>query len=260
MTKKNRTLSILSIAGSDNSCGAGIQADIKTAHSLKSYCLTVVTCITSQNSKEVSKVFSLPIKIVLSQVKTILKDFYIDAVKIGLITDHKIALPLSKILSRINVPIIVDPIYKSSIGKKFIKKEHFIHTHKVLSKIAKIYTPNFQEGLILAQLNNGNISKNELVEKIFRDYKTPIVLTGGDDNDKYSRDILINNFGLKEYKSRKISSHNTHGTGCSFSTALSIYLAKGLDINDSIFKAKKYVEKGIKKSPFLNLEYGPIGH
>ena len=132
--------------------------------------------------------------------------------------------------------------------------------HKVLSKIARVYTPNFQEGLILAKLNNDKISKNELIEKIFKDYKTSIVLTGGDDKGHYSRDMLINNLGLKEYKSRKISSKNTHGTGCSFSTALSIYLAKGLDMNDSIFKAKKYVEQGIKKSPFLNLNYGPIGH
>ena len=189
----------------------------------------------------------MPIKIVLSQVKTILNDFYIDAVKIGLITDYKIAAPLSKILSRINVPIIVDPIYKSSVGKKFIKKD-FIYMHKVLSKIARVYTPNFQEGLILAKLNNDKISKNELIEKIFKDYKTSIVLTGGDDKGHYSRDMLINNLGLKEYKKAERFHQKILMEQDVLSTALSIYLAKGLDMNDSIFKAKKYVEQGIKKN------------
>ena len=258
MITKNKTLVILSIAGSDNSSGAGIQADIKTAKSLNAYCTTTLTCITSQNSQKVSKVFSIPTHVVLSQIKTIKEEYNIDGIKIGLLTDCKLVSPLKKILEFINVPIVIDPIYESTSGKKFMNKKDFIDTYFSLSKIASFLTPNLNEAKLLSNSQNKNFSKKEILSVLFKKLKTPIILTGGEDDKNYSNDTLISKEGIKEFKLKKINSNKTHGSGCSFSTALTIFLANGETIENSIRLAKSFIKKTIIRSPNLGIDYGPI--
>ncbi len=258
MMIKKKTLVILSIAGSDNSSGAGIQADIKTSRSLNAYCTTSLTCITSQNSQKVSKVFSIPTYVVLSQIETIKEEYNIDGVKIGLLTDSKLVTPLKKILAFMKVPIVIDPIYKSTSGKKFMNKKDFIDTYFSLSKIASFLTPNLNEAKLLSNSQNKNFSKKEILSVLFNKLKTPIILTGGEDNKNYSNDILISKEGIKEFKSKKIKSNKTHGSGCSFSTAVTIFLANGETIENSIRLAKSFIKKTILSSPNLGIDYGPV--
>ena len=258
MITKKKTLVILSIAGSDNSSGAGIQEDIKTAKSLNAYCTTTLTCITSQNSKKVSKVFSIPTHIVLSQIETIKEEYNIDGIKIGLLTNYKLVNPLKKILEFMNVPIVIDPIYKSTSGKKFMNKKNFVDTYFSLSKIASYLTPNLNEAKLLSNSQKKNFSKKQILSVLFNKLKIPIILTGGDDNEHYSNDTLISKKGIKEFKLEKIKSNNTHGSGCSFSTALTIFLANGETVENSIKLAKSFIRKTILSSPNVGIDYGPI--
>ena len=142
--KTYKIYKMLSIAGSDNTCGAGIQADIKTCHALKAYCLTCVTTITSQNSKDVFKIFELPSSYIKSQINSILKDYEIDCIKIGLISSVSQAKTICQILRKFNskVPIVVDPIFKSSTNRKFNNFKNYESIYKTISKINPIFTPN----------------------------------------------------------------------------------------------------------------------
>ena len=256
---KKKPLVILSIAGSDNSSGAGIQADIKTAKYLNAYCLTTLTCITSQNSQKVSKVFPIPVSVVLSQIEMVKEEYNINGVKIGLLTDYKLVNPLKKILSILNVPIVIDPIYQSTNGKKFMNKKEFVNMYFSLSKIANFLTPNLNEAkLLLSNSYNKNFSKKEILSVLYNKFRIPIILTGGEDNENYSNDLLISKKGIKEFKLKKVKSNKTHGSGCSFSTALTIYLANGETIEESIRLAKQYIKKTILNSPSLGIGYGPI--
>jgi hydroxymethylpyrimidine/phosphomethylpyrimidine kinase len=258
-----KIITILSVAGSDNSSGAGVQADIKTSMSLNAYCLTALTNITSQNSKYVYKVFSLPSSLVISQINLLLDDYEIDGIKIGLITDITLAKSLVKILTRFNrkIPIVIDPIYSSSTNKKFTNKKQFVQIYESFFYLKAILTPNLIEAKILAKIKNDeNISIEYLLKKNSKIYNKQVIITGGDIKSDFSVDYLIIKNKICQFKSQKILSKNTHGSGCSFSTAMTIFLAKGETIFEAIRKSKQFIKKSIKKSPKFGLEYGPIGH
>ena len=149
--KTNKIFKMLSIAGSDNTCGAGIQADIKTCQALNAYCLTCVTTITSQNSNDVFKIYELPCIYIKSQINSILKDYKIDCIKIGLISSVSQAKTICQILNKFNskVPIVVDPIFKSSTNKKFNNLKNYESIYKTISKISSIFTPNLKSAVCI---------------------------------------------------------------------------------------------------------------
>ena len=165
--KKDKTiLRMLSIAGSDNTCGAGIQADIKTCHALKTYCLSCITSITSQNSKKFYKIFELPNNLIKSQIKTIVEDHSIDCIKIGLIKSISQAKIICKTLKQLNykIPIVVDPIYKSSTNKKFSDLDSYIEIYRLISRVNPVFTPNLNEAKSLLKISyNKKIYINDLV-------------------------------------------------------------------------------------------------
>ena len=139
-----------------------------------------------------------------------------------------------------------------------MNKKDFIDTYFSLSKIASFLTPNLNEAKLLSNSQNKNFSKKEILSVLFKKLKTPIILTGGEDDKNYSNDTLISKEGIKEFKLKKINSNKTHGSGCSFSTALTIFLANGETIENSIRLAKSFIKKTIIRSPNLGIDYGPI--
>ena len=140
LDETDKIYKMLSIAGSDNTCGAGIQADIKTCQALNAYCLTCVTTITSQNSNDVFKIYELPSIYIKSQINSILKDYKVDCIKIGLISSISQAKAISQILSKFNskVPIVVDPIFKSSTNRNFNNLKNYASIYRTISKISSI--------------------------------------------------------------------------------------------------------------------------
>ena len=261
--KTNKVYKMLSIAGSDNSCGAGIQADIKTCQALNSYCLTCITTITSQNSKNVFKVYELPNIYVKSQIESILKDYKVDCVKIGLISSVSQAETISKILNKFDskLPIVVDPIFKSSTNKKFNNFENYASIYKTFSNISPIFTPNLNEAKILLKIKYNSKLNTEVIMKEFTEkFRSKVVITDGGNRSGYCEDFLIDKGIVEKFVSNKIPSKNTHGSGCTFSSAVAVNLAKGFSLKKSVEKAKAFTRKCILNAPKFNLKYGPVGH
>ena len=262
---KNRKIDLmLSIAGSDNTSGAGVQADIKTCQTLKSYCLNTLTAITSQNSKRVYKIVELPNEIVKSQIITVLDEYKVDSIKIGLVKSIRQAELIYNILKKkkLLVPIVVDPIYKSSTNTIFNNKKDYTKIYKILSKLNPVFTPNLFELRTLLDLSKENkFNILELIKIFYKTYKSPIVVTDGGEKRDFCEDFFIDEKKcIQKYSSKKIISKSTHGTGCSFSTALAVYLGRGFSLKKSIGLSKRSIKNFISKAPDFNLQYGPMGH
>tara|TARA_B100000029_G_C17553070_1_gene950789 strand:- start:963 stop:1742 length:780 start_codon:yes stop_codon:yes gene_type:complete len=256
-----RPITILSIAGSDNSSGAGIQADLKAAKDLNAYCLNALTVITSQNSKKIFETFHLPLKIVISQIKSLINEYNINGVKIGLIANKLLANEIVNIFKFFDksIPIVIDPIYKSSTNKVFISQKDYLYIYKKLSELSPYFTPNIVEAKIMSMMKNSETATiEEITNSILKNYKGTFVITGGDYDKEYSTDHLILENKRFIFKSRKIKKGNTHGSGCCFSTALAVFLARGVKIDSAVRKSKEYVRRKIKNSPNFGLVYGPI--
>lgn len=258
--RKNKFVSILSIAGSDNSAGAGIQSDIKTAQSLGCYCFTAITCVTSQNSDKVYKIQNVSNDIILSQIKSIFNNYKIDAIKIGLLPNLGVIDSLKKLLSQKKLPLVVDPIFKSTTGQKFMEHKNYVSIYNELSSLASVYTPNYYEAQLLLNEEVNTLKNKLLLKKIHELYKIPIVLTGVSNEKINQIDYLIEGGKISELKVKRLDSKSTHGTGCCFSTALAINLARGYGFVTSVKNSQKQVLASIMNSHNFGVKYGPIGH
>ena len=257
MVKKHTT--ILTIAGSDNTSGAGIQADIKTSYILGAYCLSAVTTVTSQNSKKFARLHNIPNHILKAQLKASFEEYKIDGVKVGLVNNISTAKVIYNFLKNFEkTPIVIDPIFKSTNGKKFCDLIQYQKIHKIFSKLKPIYTPNFHEAEALI----GNSVKKINIEKIYqllkKKYSCQFVITGGDSVSEYCLDYVEIDGKIQVVKSKKKSSKSTHGSGCVFSSSLTIYLAKGYTLIESLKKSKKFINQQIDLSPKLDVKYGPL--
>lgn len=252
MKNNKKIVEVLSIAGSDSSGGAGIQADLKTITSLGGYCVTAITCVTAQNKKEILNIESIDCEILRNQIISLKKDFKIDSIKIGLLTSDicsKVVLDTLKDFNK--TPIVVDPVYISSSGFKFINQDSFIKSQSYLTEIATLLTPNICEAEILSGISpiNNKHQMFEGIKKIFEKFKVPTLLTGGDlDNGMEVIDILFDGKNFFKFSCDRIKIKSSHGTGCIFSSAISYYLGFGLSIKKSIEKAKVYISKVLKRS------------
>jgi len=264
MNSEKKTILMLSIAGSDNTCGAGVQADIKTCQSVNAYCLNCVTAITSQNSKKVYKIVDSSVDLITSQISSILSDYKIDCVKIGLVcsliqakTIYKLLKPFKK-----EIPIVIDPIYKSTTNVIFNNLKTYLLIYKTLSKLNPVFTPNLDEVKKLINISfNKKISIEEILRKFTVDYNSLVVVTNCNEKNITSDDYFVSENGnIGKHTSDLIKSKNTHGTGCTFSTLLAINLARGCSLSESIKLSKKLMIKFILNSPKFNLDYGPLGH
>lgn len=252
---------ILSIAGSDCSCGAGIQADIKTIQSLGGYCLTVLTNVTAQNSKKVLKISNISDNIISSQINCLLEDYNIDAIKIGLVTRIKTARILKKYFQKKKIPIVIDPIFKSTTGFKFSSSVDYLEIQTKLMTFSNLIIPSISEAEILlkskikTETDMINASKN-----ISQKFKINVLIKGNELERKKIVDICYFNNKIYKFKNNRFLHSNKHGTGCTYSTAVTYFLAKGRNIEEAILSAKEYVKKSIKNAPDFGLEYGPLKH
>ena len=262
---KHKNLKImLSIAGSDNSGGAGIQCDIKTCGLHNMYCLTCLTAVTSQNSKKIKKIFEVPKELIESQISSLIDEYKIDCIKIGLIASIEQSRSILKFLNKFekNLPIVVDPIYKSTTNKIFNSEKDYRIIYDLISKIKPTFTPNLNEAKILLKINNDcKISTLDIIEQFYEKFKCPVVITDSGSNEKFCEDFYLDKDKvIKKLVSKKIPSRNTHGTGCAFSSSLVINMSRGMTFSKSILLAKRFTKKCILNAPDFNLSYGPLGH
>ena len=236
-------MNILSIGGSDPSSGAGIQSDIKTFSNHDAYGFTIVTTITSQNTKNVTSIEPVSTKSLKAQLDSILSDFHIDAIKIGMVYDSQIIKIIHSKLRNINVPIVVDPIIKSTTGTILLKKIALNHYKKMIIPMADIITPNKYEAKVLSGISNVNKS----AKKIQSMGAKCVIITGAtSSNGKISDFILEENMNYV-ISGKKIPIKN-HGSGCNYSASIAVSLANGNTIRDAVKIAKDYVYQSIKHS------------
>ena len=253
---------ILIIAGSDSSGGAGIQADIKTVTALGSYAMTAITAITSQNTTGVKSIVSIPPKEIMSQIIFTSKDIKPDAIKIGMLHSSKVIDSVIKCLNKIKVKkIVLDPVMIAKGGTKLIDNSAINLIKVKLIKRVALITPNIPEAEILTGIKIYDkydmiVAANKLIDFGAQN----VLLKGGHLKSKKVEDVFLSKSDLKVFVSSRYNTRNTHGTGCSLSSAITTFISCGKPIKKACELGIKYVNSAILTNPNYGKGHGPINH
>jgi len=253
---------ILIIAGSDSSGGAGIQADIKTVTSLGGYAMTAVTAITVQNTTGVTSVIPIPAKEIANQITFTAKDIQPDAIKIGMLHFPDVIHQVLSALNQIKIAkIVLDPVMVAKGGARLINDPAIqVLKNKLMSK-ALLVTPNIPEAEILTGKKITNTDGMILAAYTLMHWGAKnVLLKGGHLKGNYVQDILVTPKKIFMYKNKKLKTKNTHGTGCTLSSAITTFLGCGKPIDKSCELAIRYVNNAIRSNPHYGKGHGPVNH
>ena len=236
-------MNILSIGGSDTSSGAGIQSDIKLFSNNGFYPLTVITAITSQNTKKITSIEPVSRQSLELQLESVLSDFHIDAVKIGMVFNSQNIKTIYSKLKNSKFPIVVDPIIKSTTGRLLLEKNALPDYRKMIIPLADVITPNRYESKVLTGFTDARKS----AKKIQTMGAKNVIITGFSESNNKISDFILEPNNQYKISGKKIPIIN-HGSGCDYSASIVQSLAKGLTVSKSVRIAKKFVYKSIKNS------------
>ena len=258
---------VLTIAGSDSCCGAGVQADLKTINALGAYGTCAVTAITVQNTLGVSSVLAVPASIVGQQIDAVLSDIGTDTVKTGMLVSKEVVEIVCDMVKKYNLKeLVVDPVIKSHKGERLLSLEGVNKFRSDLIPLSCLVTPNIPEAEILAGHKIENISDIKDAARAIHEQgaenvliKGGHIMSQGDRNDDPSDgkviDVFYDGKSFHDFRDERLNTGNVHGTGCIYSAAIATELAKGNDMISSITAAKKFVIKIIKGSAVLGKGY-----
>lgn len=244
--------SALSIAGSDSSGGAGIQADIKTMSALGIYSCTVITAITAQNTSNVDYILPLGAQIIKKQIKSVLSDIPINAIKIGMVYNNEIITAVSHILNHSKIPIVLDPIISAGTGAQLLQKEFVKDFKSKLVPICDVITPNIHEAETLSEIKiKTEKDIRNAASKIQELGAKNVIVKGGhfrNDNETIVDMVLDEHGKFTVFKNPRMKIVETHGSGCNFSAAVTSFLALKYPVINACFLANKYVHRSILKT------------
>lgn len=258
---RNTMKTALSIAGSDCSGGAGIQADIKTMTMNGVYAMSAVTALTAQNTLGVTAIQESTPEFLRQQLDAVFEDIYPDAVKIGMVSSSELISVIADRLKYHNAKnIVVDPVMVATSGSELIKTEAVASLQKELLPIATLVTPNIPEAEVLSGMSVKNKEDMYTAAKMIADtYGCSVLLKGGHSiND--ANDLLYSNDEFRWFEGKRINNPNTHGTGCTLSSAIASNLAKGFTLDESVKKAKDYISCALAQMLDLGKGSGPMNH
>lgn len=255
---------VLSIAGSDSSGGAGIQADMKTISALGGFATTVITAITAQNPAGVQGIEPVSPTMVYSQIQAVMTSMPVACVKIGMVYSSEIIEQIARSLQNHKPNFVVcDPVMISTSGSPLLNLDAIQALENTLFPLCHLITPNLHEaehlyGSKLRTSDETKLAAKTLSEK----YHTAVLIKGGHQTGNTLQDILYSNGEYHIYPSAKVETTNLHGTGCTLSSAIATYVAHGLALPEAINAAKQYIEQAIiaSKDIKLSTEYGPLNH
>ena len=252
----------LSIGGSDSGGGAGIQADLKTFMSIKVHGCTAITCITAQNSIEVTGVEAVESNILINQIDALFSDFEIQSLKTGMLLNERIIIDTGTKIKEYSIPKIIDPVMVSRTGAKLIEDSAINAYKKFLFPEAEILTPNIYEANLLSDVKIKNEEDIEIsAQEILKLGPKAVLIKGGGLNSIKGRDYYIDKEGNSDWLiNRYVNTSNTHGSGCTLSAAICSYTALGFTLIESIKKAKSFIERSLEKSYKIGSGPGPLGH
>lgn len=252
---------VLTIAGSDCSGGAGIQADIKTISAHKMYGMSVITALTAQNTTDIFGVMEVSPKFVAKQIDAVFLDIPPNAVKIGMVSNADIIDVIADKLLEYNAKnIVLDPVMISTNGRKLISDEAIDILVKKLMPLTNIITPNIPEAECLSKIPiHSKADMIKAAEKISEDFKGSILIKGGHLEDCCD-DLLFSEGNSVWFEQEKINNPNTHGTGCTLSSAIACGLANNYTIKKSVANAKEYITGALRANLNLGKGNGPLNH
>ena len=251
----------LSIAGSDPSGGAGIQADIKTMTANGVYAMTAITALTAQNTTGVTGIMEVTPEFLSEQLDRIFTDIFPDAVKIGMVSSCGLIEAISQKLKEYGAKhIVLDPVMVATSGSKLISDEAVESLKKCLIPLADVITPNIPEAEVLSGMKIGSQEDMEkAAQMIFEQNGCAVLLKGGHSlND--ANDLLVSSSGSTWFKGKRIDNPNTHGTGCTLSSAIASNLAKGFDLTEAVERSKDYISGALGAMLDLGEGSGPMAH
>ena len=253
---------VLVIAGSDSSGGAGIQADIKTITALGSYAMTAITAVTSQNTIGINSIIPIPINVISKQIEFTSKDIKPDAIKIGMLHSESVIKTVLKSLKKINVKkIILDPVMVAKGGQRLVDKKSIEILKKNLLKKVTLITPNIPEAEVLSGMTIKTIEDMiYAAKKIYILGVKNVLIKGGHLETKKIHDVFLSNDKIKIFNSKKIITKNTHGTGCTLSSAITTFYSCGKTLKKSCELGINYVNHAIMLGPNYGKGHGPINH
>lgn len=258
------TKQVLTIAGSDSGGGAGIQADIKTFQELGVYSTSVITAVTAQNTQGVTDIYPMATNAVEKQLDAIGTDFQIVALKTGMLFQADIIEATAQGIQKYNWKnVVVDPVMIAKGGASLLQKEAVTALIKHLLPLATIVTPNIPEAEVLSGLEiHDSISRLRAAERIIATGAKAVVIKGGHGTNRFfTEDFFLNVFGDEMiYRSPRITTNQTHGTGCTFSAALTAELAKGKKMGEALYTAKQFVNAALAHSLHIGSGHGPTNH
>ena len=253
---------VLIIAGSDSSGGAGIQADIKTVTALGSYAMTAITAVTAQNTTGIKSIVPIVPAEIFNQIIFTTKDIKPHAIKIGMLHSTKVINIIAKSIDDIQIKrIVLDPVMVAKGGAKLIDEKAIKSLKSKLIKRVMLVTPNIPEAEILTKTKINN--KEDMIfaaNKLLEYGAENVLIKGGHLDHKFVQDILVNKHETKIFNSRRYKTNNTHGTGCTLSSAITTFLSCGKTIKKSCELGIKYVNSAIKTNPKYGKGHGPINH
>lgn len=263
---------VLSIAGSDSSGGAGIQADLKTFSALGVYGATAITAITAQNTQGVNSQFALPPQMVYEQITAVIDDLNLSVVKIGMLSNVEIVNAVADALSNYDVKIVLDPVIVSTSGHRLLSVEAQDVIKERLLPMCEIVTPNIPE---METLTDMPVSTFEEKEKAANHLLSlgakSVLLKGGHEEGEIKTDVLLSKCHgegsqlithSSQLVSETIATKNVHGTGCTLSSAIAAFMARGLSLEDAVREAKHYVTEAIRAGADVKIGhgFGPVNH
>lgn len=265
MIKKDKQC-VLTIAGSDSSGGAGIQADIKTISATGCYAASVITALTAQNTLGVQAIHEITSEFVKQQLESVFNDLNIKAVKVGMLYNEKIISVVSSALQKFKPCFVVlDPVMMSKNGCELIDSATIPFLKERIFPYVNLITPNLIEAELLLHIKiNTPLEQESAAIKMGNQFKTNVLIKGGHFSDLQSSDVLYlyNNAQCYWFHANRIHSLNTHGTGCSLSSAIASYRAQDCSLRNAVDYAKQYLTKSIESGATLKVGRGcgPIDH
>ena len=253
---------ILTIAGSDSGGGAGIQADIKAISANGGYAMSVITSVTAQNTVAVTDAFDLPISLIEAQLDAVFTDFEVASVKTGMLSSSAIVEAVTRKLKEHTPPtIVVDPVMISKSKFPLLKEEAIDSLKTALIPLATVITPNIYEAELLAQQEIRNTDEAKHAAKVIAELGCHAVLVkGGHLTGSSAVDVLYCDGEWSFFEAEWVETENTHGTGCTYSSAIATQLAQGKDLEDAIRTAKVYVTGAIQHALNIGHGHGPTHH
>ena len=257
---------VLTIAGSDSGGGAGIQADLKTISACGCLGTTAITAITAQNTIGVTDIHPVPVATLEAQIRAVLGDIGTDAVKLGMLHSVEVIECVARLLAEHEIStIVLDPVMVATSGDKLIQDEAIAALQETLFPLARIITPNIPEAEIIAgRTITEKTHLGEIAEQLAHQYDLSVLAKGGHLDDENLEDVLYDNESSQRlfFANVKVATRNTHGTGCTLSSALASFLARGYSIAEAVERAIAYVAAAIDAGADYRLGsgHGPVHH